>query len=104
MNEEAKPTVSSVGSKIQNSLKRLHLSQQDTDHPLFYSWECVSLVRKEFTTLDLVIKDMNELLCLIHVVHSAVYTPDDQLESENVNASTKADLEESALSCELEFF
>lgn len=65
-------------------------------------------MRKEFTTFDLVIKDMNELLCLIHVVHDAIYSADQQCGiSENVDDSTKvklADLEESALSCELEFF
>ena len=36
----------------------------------FYSWECISLIRGLFnTSFDVVIRDMHNLLCLIHVVH-----------------------------------
>ena len=36
----------------------------------FYAWECVTLVRGMFnTTFDIVVRDMNHLLCLLHVVH-----------------------------------
>ena len=45
------------------------------DVELFYAWECVSLIRKQFTTFDIVVRDMTELLCLIHVVHKHVYNP-----------------------------
>ena len=40
----------------------------------FYSWECVSLIRGLFnTSFDVVIQDMHNLLCLIHVVHRHLY-------------------------------
>ena len=36
---------------------------------MFYSWECISFVKKNGTTLDLVIPSAPDLLSLIHVVH-----------------------------------
>ena len=42
--------------------------------PLF-PWECLSLFRSNFTTLDLVIPDHNYLLALMHVLHREVYRP-----------------------------
>ena len=44
---------------------------------MFYSWECVSFIRKNGTTLDLRIKDHKHLLALIHVVYKHVYEPRD---------------------------
>ena len=44
---------------------------------LFYSWECVSLVKANNTTLDLVIECGPSLLALIHVVHRHVYQSQD---------------------------
>ena len=40
---------------------------------VFYAWECLSLVRRDGSTFDLVVGDMHELLCLIHIVHRHVY-------------------------------
>lgn len=36
---------------------------------MFYPWECLSIYRHNFATLDLVIPDMNCLLALIHVMY-----------------------------------
>ena len=38
---------------------------KDIDN-LFYAWQCVTLVRPNRTTLDLVIKDPNTLMYLLH--------------------------------------
>ena len=40
-----------------------------TEDDEFYDWECVSIVRENGTTLDLVIKDYKAALCLIHFLH-----------------------------------
>ena len=49
-------------------------SRKEPDVELFYSWECLSLIRGLFnTSFDVVIKDMHHLLCLIHVVHRHLY-------------------------------
>ena len=53
---------------------------KQTDVELFYSWECVSFIRKDGSTFDIVVKDMHELLCLIHVVHRHVYNINDEEE------------------------
>ena len=42
---------------------------------MFYPWECLSLVRINFTTLDLVIKDSTDLLSLIHFVFRKLFSP-----------------------------
>ena len=39
----------------------------------FYAWECVSLVRPCGTTFDLVVKDSEHLLALIHLVHRNIH-------------------------------
>jgi hypothetical protein len=40
-----------------------------TNHDsVFYSWECVSLIRPNSTTLDFVIKDPTDLMFLLHVL------------------------------------
>ena len=52
--------------KVLDSFKR----DKMTDLEPFYAWECVTLVRGMFdTTFDIVVRDMNHLLCLMHVVH-----------------------------------
>ena len=43
---------------------------------IFYAWECVSFLRKDLTSFDVVVKDMHQLLCLIHIVHRHVYAFD----------------------------
>lgn len=35
----------------------------------YYPWECVSIFRPNFSTLDLVIKDYNFVLALLHILH-----------------------------------
>ena len=40
---------------------------------MFYAWECVSIVLNNHTTVDLVIKDMNELMCLLHLIHHKLH-------------------------------
>ena len=37
-----------------------------------YPWECVTLIRKERTTLDFVVKDPTELMALLHVTYSEI--------------------------------
>lgn len=39
----------------------------------FFDWECVSLVRRDYTTFDLVVKDKAQLDCLIKVVSDSIY-------------------------------
>ena len=52
-------------------------NQNHYNKDIFYSWECVSFQRRNGTTLDLVIPNMSNLMALIHVVHNAVYEPED---------------------------
>ena len=40
---------------------------------LFYSWECVSFIKNNGSTLDLVIPSASDLMTLIHIVHRHVY-------------------------------
>ena len=47
-------------------------SKPKNDVEIFYAWECVSFIRKDGTTFDIVVKDMHEILCLIHIVHKQV--------------------------------
>jgi len=35
---------------------------------MFYAWECLSLVLKNRSTIDFVIKDNKDLMCLLHVL------------------------------------
>ena len=39
----------------------------------FYAWECVSIMRSNGYTLDLVIKDYQAALCLLHFIHRTCY-------------------------------
>ena len=39
------------------------------------SWQCLSIFRANFTTLDLKIEDMHCLLSLLNVLHRKVYKP-----------------------------
>ena len=48
-----------------------------TDLEPYQSWECISLLRKNKTTFDLVIKDQHELMAFIHVVYRHLYQPKD---------------------------
>ena len=43
------------------------------DEDIFYPWECLSIFRSNFTTLDLQIKDYHHLLALMHVLHKNAY-------------------------------
>ena len=52
------------------------------DKDIFYSWQCVSLLRKDGTTFDVVVKDMHELMCLLHVMHRMIYGVDEKEEDE----------------------
>ena len=40
---------------------------------VFYSWECVSFLKKSGSTLDLTISSVPDLMALIHVVHHHIY-------------------------------
>ena len=44
----------------------------------FYNWQCVSLVRWGGTTLDLIIRDEEELMALINVIQQSIYKPEKQ--------------------------
>ena len=50
------------------------------DEDVFYSWQCFSLIRKDGTTFDIVVKDMHELMCLLHVMHRLIYGVDEEEE------------------------
>ena len=47
------------------------------EEEIFHSWQCISLVRKNGTTFDLVIRNTHNLLALIHVIHQKIYHPPD---------------------------
>lgn len=40
-----------------------------------YNWQCVSLMRRDTTTLDLIIKDNADMMVFLNVVQQAVYRP-----------------------------
>ena len=42
----------------------------------FYPWECLSIFRSDYTSLDLVIRDMKVMMCLLHVLHLTAFTPE----------------------------
>ena len=46
-----------------------------TEQEIFYAWQCLSLIRENGTTFDLVIRDTHKLFALIHVVHQRIYNP-----------------------------
>ena len=60
-------------NETETSKSSKRLSNSDLETYEVYAWECITLIRKDWTTFDLVIKDMNELLCLIHFVHRKIY-------------------------------
>ena len=39
----------------------------------FYPWQCISIYRKDSSTLDLQIEDTDVVLCLLHVLHEKTY-------------------------------
>ena len=49
------------------------MDEDTEDCNVFYSWECVSLQRKNGTTFDIVIPSAKHLMALIHVVHRHIY-------------------------------
>lgn len=55
----------SIRSSKLISLKTFNLNEEDN---MFYAWQCLSIVRKNGTTLDLTIKDQVDLMCLLHVL------------------------------------
>ena len=60
-----------------NQQKRAAKSQRHlqfmVSDKMFYAWECISIVLKNRTTIDLVIKDSYQLMCLLHVLHHNIY-------------------------------
>ena len=48
--------------------KNEKLTQFIASDSMFYAWECVSLILSNNTTVDLVIKDRVQLMCLLHVL------------------------------------
>ena len=40
---------------------------------VFQAWECLSLLRTNGTTFDLVVKNMEQLMALLHFLHRNVY-------------------------------
>ena len=43
-----------------------------------YPWECISLIRKNLTTLDFVIKDSTPLMALIHIAYAHIHSEIDR--------------------------
>ena len=52
-------------------------AHNEDESGIFYSWECISFVKKNGTTLDLVIPSSPDLLALIHIVHKHVHRETD---------------------------
>ena len=62
----------------QTCCKKRSKVYQESDEGIFHSWECVSLLRKDGTTLDLAIPDHTHLMALIHFAHTHVFKPEEQ--------------------------
>ena len=43
---------------------------EEENEQIFHAWQCVSLFRNKHTTFDLVIRNRNHLMALIHFVHT----------------------------------
>ena len=43
-----------------------------------FNWQCVSFIRKNGTSLDLILKDKSDIMVLINVVQSMLYKPSNQ--------------------------
>ena len=46
--------------------------QEVDDSHIFYSWECVSFLRENGTTLDIVVQNSQHMMALIHIVHNNI--------------------------------
>jgi len=44
------------------------MSAQKQEEYRFYNWQCVSLVRRNMTTLDLIVRDNTDLMTLLNVL------------------------------------
>ena len=59
----------------QDDIVRQQTLKLSTKDDMFYSWECVSLVQGSHTA-DFVIKDMRQMMCLLHVLqHRTMQEP-----------------------------
>ena len=70
--DEERPSCCTSSRRNQNVLI-------DLNEGIFYSWECISLIRSNGTTLDLVIPDQSHLMALIHFTHMHVDKPEEKL-------------------------
>lgn len=56
--------------------KTIKMDEQELNKDIvFFAWECVSIVRQNYTTLDLVIPDYKDALALLNVLHSKLFKP-----------------------------
>ena len=77
--ERKKPSQGCIG--LQQEKK-----QKVEEDDLFYSWQCVSLLRQDRTTFDIVVKDMHHLMCFLHVMHRLIYEVEIPEEDQRVKA------------------
>ena len=70
------------GNKLQMMQETLFTEPEQgfklSEKQRFFNWQCVSLVRENGTTLDLLIYDSSDLMVLINVVQAAIFKPVDQ--------------------------
>lgn len=65
-----------VGRSIRGPIDSGQNETEWNENVMFYAWECVSIVRNNFTTLDFVIKDHKDALALLNILHTKVFKPD----------------------------
>lgn len=53
-----------------------------TSDGMFHAWECVTIIMSNSTTVDVVVRDMQELMALIHVLHHKLHQPKKQFNEE----------------------
>ena len=58
--------------KFNQSKELQHFMISDS---MFFAWECVSIILKNRTTIDFVIKDNYSLMVFLHLVHHKLYQP-----------------------------
>lgn len=67
-----------AGLKQSTNLRRQsNIRQFGTNQ--FHAWECLSIYRDNWSTLDLVIKDSHDMMCILHAIsHIDIPCPQDQ--------------------------
>ena len=73
-----------VGITLDTKEQLLH-TEADEDEPdtIFYAWQCVSILLWGETTVDFVVKDNTDLMCLLHVLRQGFSPQSNASDSNN---------------------